>query len=143
MNLRERIPRGRLALTAAAVVVALGALLLMWPRLSEPDHAVVRSAGTERYHVQLTVEHTNTAPGDWLLEIDSGSGPAAADRVLVEPAMPSMGHALTPSTATAEGEGRYRVRDAALPMAGQWEVVVTITEDGIEDRVVFPLLVTG
>ncbi|MEU6645828.1 FixH family protein [Saccharomonospora sp. NPDC046836] len=144
MTTQQRIPRARIVLSAVVAAVAIGALLVFWLQPSTTDQDIVHSAATERHQVRLTIEHTGIESGEWLLEITTdGTDPAAVDHVLVEPAMPSMGHALTPLTATAEGAGRFRVRDVTLPMRGQWEITVTIAALGTEDRVVFPLLVTG
>ncbi|MGH3585135.1 MAG: FixH family protein [Pseudonocardia sp.] len=120
----------------AAVVVAV-VLLAPRPGTGAP---VVLEAATQRHAVRLTIDTGDTGTGTWLVEVtDPAGGPVAAERVTVAPAMPQMGHAIAPSTATAEAPGRYRVAGARLPMPGQWVLTVTVRAAGTEERVTFPV----
>ncbi|APA97887.1 FixH family protein [Nocardia seriolae] len=110
----------------AAAVVLAAALLAWWLWPSGGSKPVARSAAGP-YLVQLRVDSARTGDNAVDLDITDQRGDAATpDRVSVEPAMPQMGHALPPSTATALTPGHYRAT-VNLPMPGQWEIAVKLS----------------
>jgi nitrogen fixation protein FixH len=122
-----------------AVVVAVTALLV-WPKSGESQQYL---AETGQHRFELTPASTKTGVNSFDLQItDRAGNPARSGDVTVEPAMPQMGHAVTPITAGPREPGRYKVENVDLPMAGQWEIAVSISTGSPNgsERVVFPLL---
>ncbi|MET9489603.1 FixH family protein [Nocardia sp. NPDC006630] len=116
--------RRGLLFIAAAVIVAL-VTWWVWPSDSAPAQRM--TAGP--YRVELTVGDGSAHTGDISAELeitDQQGKPAAPDRVSVEPAMPQMGHAVPPATATTVTPGHYRAV-VNLPMPGQWEIAVNLS----------------
>jgi hypothetical protein len=117
-----------------AVVVAV-TVLLVWPGSGETQPYL---AETQQHKFELTPASTRTGANSFDLEItDRAGNPARAGSVTVEPAMPQMGHAVSPITAGPREPGRYKVENVDLPMPGQWEITVSLNGS---ERVVFPLL---
>ncbi|MVU77677.1 hypothetical protein GPX89_10540 [Nocardia sp. ET3-3] len=115
----------RRGILVAAVLLA-AALLTWWLWPSSSSKPVARSAAGP-YLVQLKVDSPRTGDNTVDLDITDQRGDSATpDRVSVEPAMPQMGHALPPSTATAVTPGHYRAT-VNLPMPGQWEIAVKLS----------------
>lgn len=111
-------------LVAAVLLVAALATWWLWP--SDDSKPVSRSAAGP-YLVALRVDSARTGDNTVDLDITDQRGDSATpDRVSVEPAMPQMGHALPPSTATAVTPGHYRAT-VNLPMPGQWEIAVKLS----------------
>lgn len=120
----------------AGVIALLGALFVVWPRSTEAQPQLAESS---ELRFVLTPASTKSGSNTFDLRITDRSGNAAPDsEVVVEPAMPQMGHALAPITAAPLEPGHYRVGDVDLFMAGQWEITVS---HGTQ-RVVIPLLLT-
>ncbi|MGW4209170.1 FixH family protein [Lentzea sp. NPDC004789] len=127
----------RSVVLAVAVVVAVaGALIVLWPRGVEAQPHLAESA---RLRFALTPASTKSGVNSFDLRItDRAGNPAQGGEVVVEPAMPQMGHAIAPITAGPLEPGHYRVADVGLFMAGQWEITVSLSAE----RVVIPLLLT-
>ena len=133
--------RAIVAGAALAVVVALVALVF---RATTDGGATTTSASGSRYTVRLSVDDPRTGPNSLGFEVTDKAGtPVAPDEVTVEPVMPQMGHALAPVTALPEGTGRFRAPTADLPMAGPWQITVSLHDASGVDQVVLPLLVKG
>lgn len=110
----------------AAVLVA--ALLAWWQWPSDSGKPAARMAAGP-YLVQLTVADGTPRIGDNTVDLeitDQQGNPANLDRVAVEPAMPQMGHAVPPGSATPSTPGHYRAT-VNLPMPGQWELTVKLS----------------
>ncbi|MET9633368.1 FixH family protein [Lentzea sp. NPDC006480] len=127
----------RYVLIALTVVVAAaGALIILWPRTVE---AQPHLAETGQLRFVLTPASTKSGVNSFDLRITDLQGkPVQGDEVVVEPAMPQMGHAIAPLTAGPLEPGHYQVGDVGLFMAGQWEITVSLSAQ----RVVIPLLLT-
>ena len=127
----------RYVLGALAGVIAItGALVVLWPRTVEAQPHLAESA---QLRFVLTPASTKSGVNSFDLRItDRDGNPAPGDEVVVEPAMPQMGHAIAPLTAGPLEPGHYRVGDVGLFMAGQWEITVSLSAE----RVVIPLLLT-
>jgi hypothetical protein len=127
----------RSVLAALAVIVALlGALVVLWPRGIEAQPHLAES---EQFRFVLTPASTRSGGNSFDLRItDRAGNPAPGSEVVVEPAMPQMGHAIAPITAGPLGPGHFQVGGVDLPMAGQWEITVSLNAQ----RVVIPLLLT-
>ncbi|MDT7786621.1 MAG: hypothetical protein QOF58_5040 [Pseudonocardiales bacterium] len=127
----------RYVLIALAVVVAAaGALIILWPRTVE---AQPHLAETAQLRFVLTPASTKSGVNSFDLRITDLQGkPAQGNEVVVEPAMPQMGHAIAPITAGPLEPGHYQVGDVGLNMPGQWEITVSLSAE----RVVIPLLLT-
>jgi hypothetical protein len=90
------------------------------------------------------VDDPRAGPNSLGIEVTDRAGtPVAPDEVVVEPVMPQMGHAFAPVTAQPEGQGRFRAPTADLPMAGPWQITVSLHDASGVDHVVLPLLVKG
>jgi len=130
-----------LACAALAIVVALVALVF---RATSADETTTATASTPRYTVRLSVADPRTGPNSLGIEVTDPAGtPAKPAEVTVEPVMPQMGHALAPVTAVPEAPGRFRAATTDLPMAGPWQITVSLRDASGVDHVVFPLLVKG
>ncbi|CAM3555376.1 FixH family protein [Kibdelosporangium persicum] len=125
----------KILLTALGVAIVAVAALLLWPR-SGDTHQLV--ADSQRYSFKVSAQPLKQGVNSLDIEITDRAGNPATGDVTIEPAMPQMGHALSPVTASPHQPGRYRVDSVDLPMAGQWEVTVSLGTD----RVVVPLLLT-
>jgi hypothetical protein len=120
----------------AVVVAVAGAVVVFWPRGVEAQPHLAESA---RLRFVLTPASTRSGVNSFDLRVTDRSGtPVRGDEVVVEPAMPQMGHAIAPITAAPAEPGHYEVRDVGLFMAGQWEITVSLNAE----RVVIPLLLT-
>ena len=120
----------------AAVIAVAGALVVLWPRTVEAQPHLAES-GQLRF--VLTPASTKSGVNSFDLRVtDRAGNPAQGDEVVVEPAMPQMGHAIAPITTGPSEPGHYRVGDVGLFMAGQWEITVSLSAE----RVVIPLLLT-
>lgn len=120
----------------AAVLAVAGALVVLWPRTVEAQPHLAESA---QLRFVLTPATTKSGVNTFDLRItDRAGNPAQGGEVVVEPAMPQMGHAIAPITAGPAEPGRYQVGDVELFMAGQWEITVSLNAE----RVVIPLLLT-
>ncbi|HEX6344907.1 FixH family protein [Umezawaea sp.] len=134
----------RRTVVASAVLAVVVALVALVVRSTAGGGATTASASGERYTVRLSVEDPRTGPNSLGFEVTDRSGaPVLPDEVTVEPVMPQMGHALAPVTALPEGRGRFRAPAADLPMAGPWQITVSLHDASGVDHVVLPLLVKG
>ncbi|RBQ18565.1 hypothetical protein DP939_18890 [Spongiactinospora rosea] len=124
-------------------VLLAGIFWLLRPSAPAGDQTF--TAATARHAVRLTMSPARAArPSTWVIEVTGvKGGPAEVDGVRVEPVMTQMGHAIPPLTASPAGAGRFRLPGVVLPMAGPWQLAVTIDAQGTEDPVVLPVLVTG
>jgi hypothetical protein len=131
----------KIVLWALGTVVVAVTALLVWSGSGETQPYL---AETRQHSFKLRPASTKTGVNSFDLEItDRAGNPAKAGSVTVEPAMPQMGHAVSPIVAGPQQPGRYKVDNVDLPMAGQWEITVSLTGAGSltgSDRVVFPLL---
>ncbi|MEV6235189.1 FixH family protein [Lentzea sp. NPDC051838] len=120
----------------AVVVAAVGVLFVVWPRTVEAQPHLAESA---QLRFVLTPASTKSGVNSFDLRITDRAGkPAQGNEVVVEPAMPQMGHAIAPITAGPLEPGHYQVGDVGLNMPGQWEITVSLSAE----RVVIPLLLT-
>ena len=131
-----RKPPYLLIAVVVVVVAGLGGWLLFG---RGSGAAAAQKSVSGPYTVEFSTDGPKIGGNTFTVQV-SGAAPAG---VTVEPVMPQMGHALAPLTATAAGAGTYRVGDVALPMAGQWEVTVSLRGPAGPARLVFPLLVKG
>ncbi|MFZ5479579.1 MAG: FixH family protein [Myxococcota bacterium] len=96
---------------------------------SPPEGAVPTDAGL--YDLVVAVAPDPPVVGDASMEVlvtAEGSPIAGAD-VAIVPFMPSMGHGLSEEPVVDEvGDGTYEA-DWVYPMAGEWEVTVTVGAD--------------
>ncbi|GAA4541906.1 FixH family protein [Amycolatopsis samaneae] len=130
-------PARRRPVVLIALVALIVAGVLAWLFWGGSPAAPVSAQTTSGpYTVRLTGAQPRIGGNDFTVEV---TGPGA-DTVTVEPVMPQMGHALAPVPAGASGPGRYRA-DVGLPMAGQWELTVSLRGPAGPAQVVFPLLV--
>lgn len=127
----------RPVLLISVVTILVVAILawLLWP--SGDAGAQVQRSTQGAATVELSVTDPHQGGNVFALTVTG----AAPDVVSVEPVMPQMGHALAPSPAIAEAPGRYRTGDVLLPMAGQWEITVSLRGPSGATQHVFPLLV--
>ncbi|NBH05957.1 FixH family protein [Amycolatopsis sp. SID8362] len=121
----------------AAVALVAAALLtwLLWP--SGGAKPTTQQAVSGPYTVQFSADRPRIGGNTFAVAV---TGPAP-DAVTIAPVMAQMGHALAPVPAGPDGPGRFRAADVGLPMAGQWEITVSLRGPGGAAQVVFPLLV--
>ena len=127
--------RPTLLIAVVALLVAAGATWLLWP--SGSAKASTQQAVSGPYTVQFSADEPRIGGNTFAVAV---TGPAP-EAVTVAPVMAQMGHALAPVPAGADGPGRFRAADVGLPMAGQWEITVSLRGPGGPAQVVFPLLV--
>jgi hypothetical protein len=78
----------------------------------------------------------------WLIHIENAAGEAVVGASIeVSGGMPAHNHGLpTRPRVTAElGGGDYKLNGMRFHMAGEWEVTLVITADGVTDNVVIAL----
>lgn len=125
----------RYVLWALGGVIVVVAALVLWPSSGETQPYLAEG---KQFSFRLTPASTKTGINSFDIQITDRAGNPARGNVTVEPAMPQMGHAVSPVTAAPREPGHYRVENVDLPMAGQWEIAVSMDSE----RVVFPLLLT-
>ncbi|MFI5605748.1 FixH family protein [Amycolatopsis sp. NPDC051903] len=129
--------RTRRPVVLIGVVVVVAAVIAGWLLFgggSSGPTVLKSTAGP--YTVELSADSPRVGDNAFAFAV---TGPAV-DGVTVEPVMPQMGHAITPVPATADGPGRFRGA-VGLPMAGQWEITVSLHGPAGAGQVVFPVLV--
>ncbi|HEY3463740.1 MAG TPA: FixH family protein [Amycolatopsis sp.] len=126
--------RPTLLIAVVALAVVAGAAWLLWPRDAKPS---TQQAVSGPYTVQFSADEPRIGGNTFAVAV---TGPAP-DAVTVAPVMAQMGHAFAPVVAGPDGPGRFRAADVGLPMAGQWEITVSLRGPGGPAQVVFPLLV--
>ncbi|RSM39187.1 hypothetical protein DMA12_30690 [Amycolatopsis balhimycina DSM 5908] len=127
--------RPSVLIAVVALVVAAGVAWLIWGGGNAKPTAQQAVSGP--YTVQFSADEPRIGGNTFTLGV---TGPAP-DAVTVAPVMAPMGHAFAPVPAAPDGPGRFRVADVGLPMAGQWEITVSLRGPGGPAQVVFPLLV--
>lgn len=107
-------------------------------------HSNNPTASTERYTIVLSPLdfRAGTTAAD-LIVTDSQGGRATPKQVLVEPVMVSMGHAAHAVVAQPTEPNHYRAADLDLPMAGQWQLTVSIVDENGTQRTTIPVTVTN
>nr|WP_042181224.1 FixH family protein [Kibdelosporangium sp. MJ126-NF4]CEL14892.1 hypothetical protein [Kibdelosporangium sp. MJ126-NF4]CTQ96477.1 hypothetical protein [Kibdelosporangium sp. MJ126-NF4] len=123
----------KIFLAALGALIVAVAALLFWPTTGETRQLV---ADSQRYTFKVVAQPLKQGTNSLDIDITDRAGAPASGEVTIEPAMPQMGHALSLVTAVQTQPGRFRVDNVDLPMAGQWEITVSL---GTE-RVVVPLL---
>jgi YtkA-like protein len=127
--------RPTLLIVVVALVVAAVATWLLWPSGSAKPTAQQAVSGL--YTVQFSADAPRIGSNTFTVAV---TGPAP-DAVTVAPVMAQMGHAFPAVPAGPDGPGRFRATDVGLPMAGQWEITVSLRGPGGPAQVVFPVLV--
>ena len=127
--------RPTLLITVVALVVAAGAAWLLWG--GGDAKSTTQQAVSGPYTVQFSADQPRIG-GNTFAVVVTGSAP---DAVTVAPVMAQMGHAFPPVPAVPDGPGRFRATGVGLPMAGQWEITVSLRGPGGPAQVVFPVLV--
>jgi hypothetical protein len=127
--------RPTVLIAVVALAVAAGAAWLLWG--GGGTKPTTQQAVSGPYTVQFSADEPRIGGNTFALGV---TGPAP-DAVTVAPVMAQMGHAFAPVPAGPDGPGRFRAVDVGLPMAGQWEITVSLRGPGGPAQVVFPLLV--
>jgi hypothetical protein len=129
------VKRPTLLIIVVALIVVAGATWLLWPNGSAKPTAQQAVSGP--YTVQFSADEPRIGGNTFAVGV---TGPAP-EAVTVAPVMAQMGHAFPTVPAVPDGPGRFRAADVGLPMAGQWEITVSVRGPGGPAQVVFPLLV--
>ncbi|HET6709599.1 FixH family protein [Amycolatopsis sp.] len=127
--------RPTLPIAVVVLIVAAGAGWLLWGGGAAKPTA--QQAVSDPYTVRFAADEPRIGGNTFTVEVD---GPVP-DTVTVAPVMAQMGHAFAPVPAAPDGPGRFRATGVGLPMAGQWEITVSLRGPGGPAQVVFPLLV--
>ncbi|SKP56416.1 hypothetical protein [Mycobacteroides abscessus] len=130
---------------AGLTVIVAAVLALTWIAWPSPPKAVTLYCGTEHYTVTVTVDSPRVGTTALELAIDEREDHnlPGSEPVTVELVMPLMGHAMPPLREVVSG--RTKFDQVMLPMAGPWDIVVTITPPSgdPDERVTMPLWVSG
>jgi len=129
------VKRPTLLIAVVALIVAAGAAWLLWG--GSDAKPTTQQAVSGPYTVQFSADQPRIGGNTFTVAV---TGPAP-EVVTVAPVMAQMGHAFAPVPAGPDGAGHFRATDVALPMAGQWEITVSLRGPGGPGQVVFPLLV--
>jgi hypothetical protein len=129
------VKRPTLPIIVVALLVAAGAAWLLWG--GGDAKPTTQQAVSGPYTVQFSADEPRIGGNTFAVAV---AGPAP-EAVTVAPVMAQMGHALAPVPAGPDGPGRFRAADVGLPMAGQWEITVSLRGPGGPAQVVFPVLV--
>ncbi|GLW89274.1 FixH family protein [Actinokineospora globicatena] len=129
--------RGKAALIVVVAIIA-GLLVAWWTTGDDP---VDLRAGTATYAVRLHLVDPGVGANTVDIEVADRTGSPVDAEVTVEPVMVDMGHALTPTKATPTHPGHYRAERTDLPMAGPWELTVTVRRADTTERAVFSLII--
>ncbi len=127
--------RPTVLILVVTLVVAAGAAWLLWG--GGTTKPTTQQAVSGPYTVQFSAEQPRVGGNTFAVAV---TGPAP-EAVTVAPVMAQMGHALAPVPAGPDGPGHFRAADVGLPMAGQWEITVSLRGPGGPAQVVFPVLV--
>lgn len=120
----------RLAVALTAGLIAVAALFV-WQGWPESGPNAVAYAQSPTYAVELRSERPQVGVTVFELAVRNASGgPVDLDGVMVEAAMPVMGHATPPVTAVRIAAGRYQARGELFSMPGAWEVTVRLGATG-------------
>jgi len=88
------------------------------------------------------------AKGDntWTVEIvDAAGKPVSGATVAVVPFMPDHGHgtAVAPTVTPEAAPGKYLISKMNLPMAGYWDITLSVTVSGAKGEVRFGICIDG
>jgi hypothetical protein len=99
---------------------------------------ITQTAQTERYTIAITLDSASFGERTATIAVNDRSGqPAAVDRVVVAPVMPSMGMADPEMLAQATAPGRYQLKGEFFSMIGEWDVNVRVSAAGKDDTAQF------
>ncbi|MCS7476722.1 FixH family protein [Umezawaea endophytica] len=133
-----------LALVGVVCVAVAGALALVLIKPAVGTTGALRANGTH-HAVSLTVATARVGTTAIDMTFTGTDGlPSTPDEVEVDVVMARMGHVLSTVDLVPTGPpGSYRAAAVELPMSGQYEITVRTSDPGGDDRIVFPLLVSG
>jgi hypothetical protein len=129
------VKRPTVLIAVVALLVAAGAAWLLWGGADAKP--TTQQAVSGPYTVQFSADEPRVGANTFAVGV---TGPAP-EAVTVAPVMAQMGHAFAAVPAGPDGPGRFRADGVSLPMAGQWEITVSLRGPGGPAQVVFPLLV--
>ncbi|MBP2336195.1 hypothetical protein JOF41_002373 [Saccharothrix coeruleofusca] len=140
---RKHDRRFVLGLVGLLCLVAACALAVVLAGAAGGGPATLRAGGA-RHAVNLTVAAARAGTTAVDLTVTGADGrPSTPDEIELEVLMPQMGHVLSTVRPSATSPGAYRAEAVSLPMGGQYEFTVRLSGPDGDDRVVFPLLVSG
>ena len=79
----------------------------------------------------------------WIIEVKTLDGLTVEEaNIQVTGGMPAHNHGLPTSPQVTEhlGDGRYRVEGMRFHMNGQWEIKISVQQDGLDELVTIPLV---
>lgn len=101
-------------------------------------------------HAVRLVAATPSPPvkGDntWTVELVDGAGkPVSGATITVVPFMPDHGHgtATAPAVTPEGGPGKYRISNMNLPMAGYWDITLSVTAGATKGDARFGICLDG
>ncbi|WP_206796147.1 hypothetical protein [Amycolatopsis sp. MtRt-6] len=128
--------RPTLLIAVVVLAVVAGAVWLLWG--GGKAKSTAQQAVSGPYTVRFAADEPRIGGNNFAVDVE---GPAP-DAVTVAPVMAQMGHAFAPVPAVPAGDGsHWSAANVGLPMAGQWEITVSLRGPGGPAQVVFPLLV--
>jgi major membrane immunogen (membrane-anchored lipoprotein) len=99
---------------------------------------VTKTAQTEHYSVQLTLDGLEFGQRQATVELrDAAGNPADAGVVVIAPVMRQMGMASPEAAAQKIAPGRYQASGEFFSMIGTWEIDVRIDNSGSEEVATF------
>ena len=105
------------------------------------DDSLTKLTDKGLYSLELVIPEKHLMMGVNTVEIivhHGKGGDVAQAAVTVTPWMPSMGHGVMGKPKITErGGGLYSVENVILSMTGHWQLLVTVSKDGAEDKAVF------
>ena len=120
---------------ASPAVLFVFALLLQVPQVANAAEYVVTYSTPDG---EPEINHMHS----WILHVEDAAGkPVEGAEIEVEGGMPAHDHGLPTRPRVTEdlGDGDYRLDGVRFHMSGYWEMVITITVDGVEQSAVVSL----
>jgi len=105
------------------------------------DQSLAQWTDNKLFTIEMVIPEKELRMGVNSLELivhDKDNKDIPDAEITVTPWMPTMGHGVMEKTMIMErGGGLYSVSNVVFSMTGHWQLLITVTKGGIEDKVVF------
>ena len=117
---------GRRVAAPMLAVALVGAGCSSPPPAAPTDTIVTSNSGALRLDLRIAPDQGSNTAELRVTNVDGGA-PATGLTIAIVPWMPAMNHGSIAPTVTSDGPGSFQVTELDLPMAGHWDLQVTLT----------------